>query len=235
MRRKSRDLSDAQRGQDQQASCEQKCHVAKYAAASTFVTLARVRGVFGASRGATRLRSSRRSATENHSPTNRHHDNYQSSPPNFNAETTMSRPILISVVAMFAVAVFSVAQMTTGDTTTTARLAGAGAGAGAGTEIDASKYSTLQEAFDAVPATGGVVRIPPGEFVITEPLVMTRGDVLSQGSGGRSHIVNKNEVGKPASDAARKTSPLPDSFWNRHPALPFRETCLRAPQRKPSS
>lgn len=104
----------------------------------------------------------------------------------------MSRSVSISVVAIFALAVFAVAQMTTGDTTTTARLAGAG------TEIDASKYSTLQEAFDAVPAAGGVVRIPPGEFVITEPLVMTRGDVLIQGSGGSSHIVNKNEVGKPA-------------------------------------
>lgn len=64
--------------------------------------------------------------------------------------------------------------------------------------VHAENDETLQAALDALPETGGVVHLPPGRFVITEPLRLTRGDVLLQGSGPATHIVNQNEDGQPA-------------------------------------
>ena len=64
--------------------------------------------------------------------------------------------------------------------------------------IEAVNYPTLQASLDALPAEGGVVRLPPGTFEITEPLVLDKGDVLLEGCGSATHIVNKNEAGKPA-------------------------------------
>lgn len=104
----------------------------------------------------------------------------------------MRRLLPLTVVAVVLMAVFSIAKITTGDTPNGPRLAGATV------EINAANYPSLQAAFDAVPETGGVVRIPPGKFVITQPLVMSRTDVLIQGSGAATHIINKNENGKPA-------------------------------------
>lgn len=64
--------------------------------------------------------------------------------------------------------------------------------------IDASRYPTLQAAFDAVPATGGVVRLPPGEFVLTEPLLLTSGDTRIEGAGDATRLINRNTNGQPA-------------------------------------
>jgi len=64
--------------------------------------------------------------------------------------------------------------------------------------VDAGDYVTLQEAFDAVPVSGGLVRLPPGRFEISEPLVLSRGDVRVEGSGAATHIVNLNKQGEPA-------------------------------------
>ncbi len=69
---------------------------------------------------------------------------------------------------------------------------------GARAVIDASEYPTLQAAFDALPAGGGMVRLPPGTFEIENPLVISRSDVLLQGSGTATHIKNVNADGKPA-------------------------------------
>lgn len=69
---------------------------------------------------------------------------------------------------------------------------------GARPEITASDYSSLQAAFDAVPAEGGVVRLPPGTFEIDRPLVLSRSDVLVQGAGTSTHIINRDRTGKPA-------------------------------------
>lgn len=69
---------------------------------------------------------------------------------------------------------------------------------GARPEIDASRFPSLQAALDAIPQGGGIVRLPAGRFEIDKPLVMTREDVLIQGAGGATHIVNKNEDGQPA-------------------------------------
>lgn len=64
--------------------------------------------------------------------------------------------------------------------------------------IDAGQYATLQAAFDAVPANGGVVRIPPGEYRITEPLVLSKPETRVEGSGAATKILNANEDGRPA-------------------------------------
>lgn len=69
---------------------------------------------------------------------------------------------------------------------------------GARSVIDAGLYPSLQAALDAVPEGGGVVRLPPGEFEIGEPLVLQRGDTRLEGSGAATHIINRNTDGQPA-------------------------------------
>jgi hypothetical protein len=64
--------------------------------------------------------------------------------------------------------------------------------------IDASQYPTLQAAFDALPETGGLVRLPAGEFEINAPLVVRAGDACIEGAGSATHIKNTNESGQPA-------------------------------------
>jgi hypothetical protein len=69
---------------------------------------------------------------------------------------------------------------------------------GARPVIEAARYSSLQSALDAVPEKGGLVRLPPGDFEITEPLVLRRGDTRLEGAGAATNIINRNEAGKPA-------------------------------------
>ena len=64
--------------------------------------------------------------------------------------------------------------------------------------IDAGKFPSLQAAFDAVPEAGGVVRIPPGDYRITQPLLLTRGETRVEGSGAATRIINANADGQPA-------------------------------------
>lgn len=64
--------------------------------------------------------------------------------------------------------------------------------------IEASRFASIQEALDAVPASGGLVRLPPGEFEIREPLRIEKEDVMLVGSGGATHIRNLNEAGASA-------------------------------------
>jgi nitrous oxidase accessory protein NosD len=64
--------------------------------------------------------------------------------------------------------------------------------------IDAGKFPSLQAAFDAVPETGGVVRIPPGDYRITQPLVLIKGETRVEGSGAATRIINTNADGQPA-------------------------------------
>lgn len=64
--------------------------------------------------------------------------------------------------------------------------------------IDAATFPSLQAAFDAVPESGGLVKLPPGRFELTEPLVLERGDTRIVGCGTATHLVNKNTAGKPA-------------------------------------
>ena len=69
---------------------------------------------------------------------------------------------------------------------------------GAQAEILAAHYPSVQAAIDALPATGGVVRLPAGRFEITKPLLITKEDVLLVGQGTATHIVNTNREGASA-------------------------------------
>ncbi len=73
--------------------------------------------------------------------------------------------------------------------------------------VDASKFTSLQEAFNAVPEKGGVVRIPPGTYEIDRPLVLERENTRVEGSGTATHIVNKNKKGEPALILRHKNYP----------------------------
>jgi len=64
--------------------------------------------------------------------------------------------------------------------------------------IDAAEFPSLQAALDALPPTGGAVRLPPGTFEIKEPLRITTPDVLLEGAGTATHIKNTNTEGKSA-------------------------------------
>ncbi len=64
--------------------------------------------------------------------------------------------------------------------------------------IDASKYPSLQAAFDAVPQAGGLVKLPPGDFELTGPLVLSRPNTRVEGAGAATHLINRNEAGQPA-------------------------------------
>jgi hypothetical protein len=69
---------------------------------------------------------------------------------------------------------------------------------GARPAIDAAAYPSLQAAIDALPPTGGIVRLPAGTFEINEPLRITQEDVLLAGSGTATQIKNVNTAGQPA-------------------------------------
>jgi parallel beta-helix repeat protein len=63
---------------------------------------------------------------------------------------------------------------------------------------DPAQRFDLQAAINALPATGGVVRIPPGTHEITAPIVLGAGDVRIEGAGAATHIVNRNPSRQPA-------------------------------------
>ncbi len=64
--------------------------------------------------------------------------------------------------------------------------------------ILAADYPTLQTAFDALPKAGGLVIIPPGDYELSEPLILRRENTRITGSGPSTHLINKNEKGQPA-------------------------------------
>jgi len=66
------------------------------------------------------------------------------------------------------------------------------------TVIDAAKFKNLQEALDAVPAGGALVKLPAGKFELTEPLHVHTEDTRLEGAGTATHLINKNEKGEPA-------------------------------------
>lgn len=95
--------------------------------------------------------------------------------------------------------------------------------------INAADHAGLQAAFDALPAEGGVVRIPPGNYDITEPLVISKPETRVEGSGAATHIRNRNEQGKPAlilqhpkREAARTSAERGESFLWRVQLADFR-------------
>jgi hypothetical protein len=69
---------------------------------------------------------------------------------------------------------------------------------GARPYIEAGAFLSLQDAIDALPEEGGVVRIPPGIFEIYQPLIINKPDVQIEGAGTATHIKNMNTEGKSA-------------------------------------
>ena len=65
-------------------------------------------------------------------------------------------------------------------------------------DLDAADFSSLQAALDALPESGGILRLPPGTVEIREPLVLSSPESRIEGSGASTHIRNLNEEGKPA-------------------------------------
>ncbi|MBM3859522.1 MAG: hypothetical protein FJ395_07730 [Verrucomicrobia bacterium] len=64
--------------------------------------------------------------------------------------------------------------------------------------IDAAKWPSLQAALDALPAAGGKVVLPPGDFELIEPLRLSRENTFVEGAGPATHLINKNTNGLPA-------------------------------------
>ncbi|MBC8472235.1 MAG: right-handed parallel beta-helix repeat-containing protein [Planctomycetes bacterium] len=96
------------------------------------------------------------------------------------------------VILLAAVVIMSIFGIAAGQGGASQRLAGARP------VIDAGRYVTIQAAIDALPDEGGVVHLPPGTFEISEPLKVTKSDVLIQGAGTATHIKNVNTEGKSA-------------------------------------
>jgi len=103
------------------------------------------------------------------------------------------RAIIILLSAVLIVSVFGIAGVQ-GRRNNTSGLQLAGARP----VIDADRYVTVQAAINALPDAGGVVRLPPGTFEISEPLKVTKSDVLIEGAGTATHIKNINTDGKSA-------------------------------------
>ena len=99
---------------------------------------------------------------------------------------------LLLIAAMGWIWVADSATTAAQSSTAQARLTGARA------VIDAAQFPSLQAAFDAIPAEGGVVCLPPGTFEISESLRVTRSDVLIEGAGTATLIKNANRDGQPA-------------------------------------
>ncbi len=64
--------------------------------------------------------------------------------------------------------------------------------------LDAADFPSIQAALDALPESGGILRLPPGTIEIREPLVLSSPETRLEGSGASTHIKNLNEEGKPA-------------------------------------
>jgi hypothetical protein len=73
----------------------------------------------------------------------------------------------------------------------------AGRLAGATPVVEAINFPTIQAALDALPSTGGVVRLPAGTFEVGKPLQVSVSDVLLEGAGTATHLKNVNTAGEP--------------------------------------
>ncbi|MCS7239470.1 MAG: right-handed parallel beta-helix repeat-containing protein [Thermoguttaceae bacterium] len=63
--------------------------------------------------------------------------------------------------------------------------------------IDAALYPSLQAALDAIPASGGVVRLPPGIYKLERPLILARSASRLEGAGPATILVNLCPPGEP--------------------------------------
>lgn len=91
---------------------------------------------------------------------------------------------------------------------------------GVAARVDASDHDSLQAAIDALPVAGGVVKLPPGLFEISQPLEVRSGDTRIEGSGTATQIRNVN------ADGGAALVIRPDDFENQPRARLWRvEVC----------
>lgn len=64
--------------------------------------------------------------------------------------------------------------------------------------LDARDFPDLHAAFRAVSQQGGLLMIPPGDYPIEEPLLLSGSEVCVVGAGPATRIINLNKEGKPA-------------------------------------
>jgi hypothetical protein len=88
--------------------------------------------------------------------------------------------------------------------------------------VDASQYPNLQAAIDALPDSGGVLQLPPGDFEVSKPLMLSCGDVRIQGAGTATHLINRNEEGQPALILRHKDRPSAKTGRQREAARLWR-------------
>lgn len=84
--------------------------------------------------------------------------------------------------------------------------------------VDATNFDSLQAAADAIPESGGVLRIPPGVYELSEPLKIRTGDTMIIGAGAATHLKNKNDEGQPAilvenPKFSGKATPSAERLW----------------------
>ena len=65
-------------------------------------------------------------------------------------------------------------------------------------QIEVKLGESIQAALDRLPASGGLIRLAPGTFEITQPLVVRSPETRITGSGAATHVVNRNESNQPA-------------------------------------
>ncbi len=64
--------------------------------------------------------------------------------------------------------------------------------------LQAADFPSIQAALDALPPSGGMVKLAPGTVEISEPLIIKTAETRIEGSGASTHIKNLNTEGKPA-------------------------------------
>jgi parallel beta-helix repeat protein len=64
--------------------------------------------------------------------------------------------------------------------------------------VNAADHPSIQAAIDALPVSGGIVKLLPGVYDIQDSLVLHSGDTRLEGAGTSTWIRNLNEAGHPA-------------------------------------
>ncbi|QDV25476.1 right-handed parallel beta-helix repeat-containing protein [Aureliella helgolandensis] len=86
------------------------------------------------------------------------------------------------------------------------------------TIVNAADYPSLQDAADAIPASGGVLQIPPGTHHLQTPLRIKTGDTQVIGFGASTNLINQNTEGLPAilienPAFSAKATPSQERLW----------------------
>jgi len=67
--------------------------------------------------------------------------------------------------------------------------------AGGPGSVNAADYASIQAAVDALPDSGGLVYVPPGEYEVHEPIRIAKGAVTVMGAGAATLVRNVSTRG----------------------------------------